>query len=172
MEECMRVPVTDEAFMREALAEAQIAFEMGEVPIGAVLVWDGEIVARAHNTRELEKNALAHAECSVIAQACKALGGWRLHRGVLYVTLEPCPMCAGAIVNARIERVVWGADDARAGAFGSVMQMNSYPLNHKPELVRGVLSEECGALMTSFFERLRMKRSSSIRRLKKSDFMK
>ncbi|MBO5649683.1 MAG: nucleoside deaminase [Clostridia bacterium] len=162
----------DEAFMREALAEAQIAFEMGEVPIGAVLVWDGRIVARAHNTRELEKNALGHAECSAIAQACGVLGGWRLHRAVLYVTLEPCPMCAGAIVNARIPRVVWGADDARAGAFGSVMQMNDYPLNHKPELVRGVLAEECGALMTSFFERLREKRSSGIRRLKKSDFMK
>lgn len=162
----------DIRFMQEAIAEAQTAAACGEVPIGAVVVWDGEIVARAHNTRETEKNALGHAECSAISAACAALGGWRLHRATLYVTLEPCPMCAGAIINARVARVVYGAKDARAGAFGSVLQMNGYPLNHKPQLVGGVCEEECRALMTDFFARLREKRLEGKLRRRKCDFMK
>ncbi len=158
-------------YMREALEEARIAASLGEVPIGAVVVWDGEIVARAHNTRETDKNALGHAECLAIASACRKLGGWRLHRATLYVTLEPCPMCAGAIVNARIARVVCGAKDPRAGAFGSVLQLNNYPLNHKPKLDFGVCEEECRELMTAFFASLRQKRIDGGLRRKKKDFM-
>lgn len=161
----------DERFMQAALEEARIAAALGEVPIGAVIVWDGEIIARAHNTRETEKNALGHAECSAIAAACEALGGWRLHRATLYVTLEPCPMCAGAIVNARVARVVYGAGDARAGAFGSVLQLNNYPLNHKPELCGGVCEAECRDLMTAFFASLRQKRLDGGMRRTKKDFM-
>ncbi len=150
-------------YMARAIEEAKTAFALGEVPIGAVVVWDegeaGErMVACTHNTRETEKNALGHAECTAIDASCKELGGWRLHRATLYVTLEPCPMCAGAIVNARVKRVVYGAKDARAGAFGSVLQLNNYPLNHKPEVVSGVLEGECRALMTDFFEKLRKQR--------------
>ncbi len=161
----------DVGFMREALAEADIAAALGEVPIGAVVVWDGEIVARAHNTRETEKNALGHAECLAIDAACRKLGGWRLHRATLYVTLEPCPMCAGAIVNARVARVVYGARDARAGAFGSVLQLNSYPLNHKPLLTVGVCEEDCRERMTAFFASLRQKRIDGGLRRTKKDFM-
>lgn len=158
-------------FMQQALEEARIAASLGEVPIGAVVVWDGEIVARAHNTRETEKTALGHAECLAIEHACRTLGGWRLHRAVLYVTLEPCPMCAGAIVNARIPRVVCGAKDPRAGAFGSVLQLNNYPLNHKPQVSFGVCGEECRDLMTAFFASLRQKRLEGGPRRTKRDFM-
>ena len=167
----MQMHPDDEFYMQAALEEARIAESLGEVPIGAVVVWDGAIVARAHNTRETEKNALGHAECTAIDRACKALGGWRLHRATLYVTLEPCPMCAGAIINARVARVVYGAKDARAGAFGSVLQMKNYPLNHKPELCGGVCEEECRELMTAFFESIRQKRAAGGLRRKKSDFM-
>lgn len=161
----------DIGYMQAALEEARIAAELGEVPIGAVVVWDGEIVARAHNTRETEKNALGHAECLAIDAACRKLGGWRLHRATLYVTLEPCPMCAGAIINARVARVVYGAKDARAGAFGSVLQLNNYPLNHKPKLDCGVCEEECRDLMTAFFASLRQKRLDGGLRRTKRDFM-
>ena len=141
--------------MEAALAEARIAASLGEVPIGAVVVWDGEIVARAHNTRETEKNALGHAECSAIAQACKVLGGWRLHRAALYVTLEPCPMCTGAIINSRIQRVVIGAMNPKAGSCGSIVNLFDLPYNHHPELICGVLCDECSALLKAFFKRLR-----------------
>lgn len=161
----------DQYYMLQALQEAQIAASLGEVPIGAVVVWDGEIVARAHNTRETDKTALGHAECLAIDAACRHLGGWRLHRATLYVTLEPCPMCAGAIVNARIARVVCGAKDPRAGAFGSVLQLNNYPLNHKPQLDFGVCEAECRELMTAFFASLRQKRIDGGLRRKKKDFM-
>lgn len=163
----------DEKYMQLALHEARTAAAMGEVPIGAVIVWkdkesgEDRVVALAHNTRELQKNALGHAECSAIDMACRTLGGWRLHRATLYVTLEPCPMCAGAIVNARIARVVFGAKDIRAGAFGSVLDLNAYPLNHKPEIVSGVCEEECQNLMTEFFLSLRKKRT---RKLSKKEF--
>ncbi|MBQ4150770.1 MAG: tRNA adenosine(34) deaminase TadA [Clostridia bacterium] len=142
-------------FMGEAIAEAQLAAEIDEVPVGAVVVRDDEIIARAHNLRETEKNALCHAETMAVNAACKALGGWRLPRCTLYVTLEPCPMCAGAIVNSRIERVVFGAYDKRAGAFGSVLDLNAYPLNHKPEIVGGVMEEECRTMLQEFFKKKR-----------------
>jgi len=141
--------------MREAIAEAMIAYELGEVPIGAVVVRNGEIIARAHNERETGRDATRHAEIIAIERACSALGGWRLIGCDLYVTLEPCPMCAGASVNARVVRVVYGASDLRAGAFGSIINLNDYPLNHKPEIVRGVLAEECLAPIQKFFKERR-----------------
>ncbi len=142
-------------FMSEAISEARLAAEKDEVPVGAVIVRDGEIIARAHNLRETAKNALMHAETMAVDAACKALGGWRLPRCTLYVTLEPCPMCAGAIVNSRIERVVFGAYDRRAGAFGSVLDLNAYPLNHKPEIVSGIMEEECRTMLQEFFKKKR-----------------
>lgn len=138
-------------YMKEAIAEAKIAAEVGEVPVGAVIVRNGEIIARAHNLRETQKNALCHAELIAINEACRKLGGWRLFDCELYVTLEPCPMCAGAIVNSRIKRVVYGAKDSKAGALGSVINFNFYPLNHKPEVCSGVLSDECANLLSDFF---------------------
>ncbi len=145
----------DLIFMKEAFAEAVLAADADEVPVGAVIVQDGEIIARAHNKREGEKNALYHAETMAVDCACRVLGGWRLPRCTLYVTLEPCPMCAGAIVNSRIERVVFGAYDRRAGAFGSVLDLNSYPLNHKPIIEGGVMEEECRTLLQDFFKKKR-----------------
>ncbi|MCR4747755.1 MAG: tRNA adenosine(34) deaminase TadA [Clostridiales bacterium] len=145
-----------EYFMREALAEARAADAEGEVPVGAVVVRNGEIVGRGHNGREGQKNALAHAEVVAIDAACKALGGWRLWDCDLYVTLEPCPMCAGAIVNARIKNVYFGAWDPKAGCFGSVIDFNELPFNHKPQMTGGVLEEECGSILTEHFKRLRM----------------
>ena len=142
-------------FMSEAIAEARLARDKDEVPVGAVIVQDGAIIARAHNLRETEKNALMHAETMAVDAACCALGGWRLPRCTLYVTLEPCPMCAGAIVNSRIDRVVFGAYDRRAGAFGSVLDLNAYPLNHKPEIVGGVMEEECRTMLQEFFKKKR-----------------
>ncbi len=147
----------DEFFMRAAIEEAKLAAEIGEVPIGAVVVRNGEIIARAHNERETGKDATRHAEIIAIERACAALGGWRLIGCDLYVTLEPCPMCAGASVNARIVRVVYGASDLRAGAFGSIINLNDYPLNHKPEIVRGVLADECLAPIQAFFKERRKK---------------
>ena len=147
----------DEFFMREAIKEAMLAAEIGEVPIGAVVVRNGEIIARAHNERETGKDATRHAEIIAIERACAALGGWRLIGCDLYVTLEPCPMCAGATVNARVVRVVYGASDLRAGAFGSIINLNDYPLNHKPEIVRGVLADECLAPIRAFFQERRKK---------------
>ena len=147
----------DEYFMREAIKEAEIAASIGEVPIGAVVVRNGEIIARAHNERETGKDATRHAEIIAIERACAALHGWRLIGCDLYVTLEPCPMCAGATVNARIVRVIYGASDLRAGAFGSIFNLNDYPVNHKPEIVRGVLAEECLAPIQAFFKERRKK---------------
>ncbi|MBQ8388380.1 MAG: tRNA adenosine(34) deaminase TadA [Clostridia bacterium] len=147
----------DEYFMREAIKEAEIAASIGEVPIGAVVVRNGEIIARAHNERETGKDATRHAEIIAIERACAALHGWRLIGCDLYVTLEPCPMCAGATVNARIVRVIYGASDLRAGAFGSIFNLNDYPVNHKPEIVRGVLADECLAPIQAFFKERRKK---------------
>lgn len=148
----------DEYYMNFAIKSAEKAFEEDEVPVGAVIVCDDKIISQAYNRREGEKNALRHAELMCIEQACSSLGGWRLHKCTLYVTLEPCPMCAGAIVNSRIKRVVFGAYDSRAGAFGSLMNFNSYPLNHKPEVCGGVCETQCRDLMQKFFTRLRDKR--------------
>lgn len=148
---------TAEMFMREAIQEAKLAWTEGEVPIGCVVVKGGEIVGRGHNRREEDKNALAHAEIEAINEACQTLGGWRLWQCDLYVTLEPCPMCAGAIINSRIQTVYYGADDAKAGSCGSVINLFEYPYNHKPKVVRGLLKEECSSLLTQFFRELREK---------------
>ncbi|MCQ2405020.1 MAG: tRNA adenosine(34) deaminase TadA [Clostridia bacterium] len=148
----------NEAFMNEALALAREAAAEGEVPVGAVIVKDDRIVGRGRNRREADKNALAHAEIEAINEACKTLGGWRLFGCELYVTLEPCPMCAGAIVNARLDRVIYGARDPKAGSCGSIVDLFSYPYNHRPECVAGVMEEECAAELSAFFARLREKR--------------
>lgn len=150
--------MTDSEFMREALQLAEEAGAEGEVPVGCVITLGDRIVGRGRNRREAGKNALYHAELEAIDQACKTLGGWRLWECTLYVTLEPCPMCAGAIVNARIPRVVFGAADPKNGCCGSVVNLFSLPLNFRPELVRSVLEEECATLLTDFFEGLRLKR--------------
>ena len=146
----------DERFMREALVLAREAFEDGEVPVGCVIVRGEEIVGRGRNRRETAKTALGHAEIEAIADACKNLGGWRLWDCTLYVTLEPCPMCAGAIINARIPRVVYGASDGKSGACGSVCDLFSMDFNHHPQVIKGVLEEESTALLTAFFEKLRI----------------
>ena len=143
-------------FMREALALAREAFDDGEVPVGCVLVRRGEIVGRGRNRREGDKSALAHAELEAIDQACRNLGGWRLWECTLYVTLEPCPMCAGAILNARIPRVVYGASDSKCGAVRSVCGLFDMAFNHHPQVITGVLEEECAALLTEFFQKLRV----------------
>ena len=147
----------DVEFMRLALAQAELASELGEVPVGAVIVdsASGEVIASAHNLRETEQSATAHAEVLAIEAACKRRGGWRLSGCTLYVTLEPCPMCAGALINSRIDRVVFGASDALAGCCGSVINFNSYPFNHAFSLSAGVCEEECRGLLTSFFKRKR-----------------
>ena len=143
--------------MRRAIELAELAGSMGEIPVGAVVVKreTGEIVAEGFNRRESDKNALAHAELIAINEACRKLGGWRLIGCDLYVTLEPCPMCCGAIINSRVERVIYGADDMKAGSVFSLQQMFELPYNHKPEIIRGVLAEECGELLSSFFKRIR-----------------
>lgn len=147
--------VTHEDYMREALALAREAMDAGEVPVGCVVVWDGEIVGRGRNRREEDHDALAHAELAAIRMACEKLGGWRLHKARLYVTLEPCPMCAGGIINARVAEVYYGAGDDKAGACGSVLNLFEERFNHKPRLYRGILEEECAQLLKEFFARLR-----------------
>lgn len=142
-------------FMEEALALAKEAFAAGEVPVGCVIVRNGQIVGRGRNRREGDRSALAHAEIEAISQACRTLGGWRLWECTLYVTLEPCPMCAGAIVNARIPRVVYGASDPKCGAVRSVCSLFDMRFNHHPQVERGVLEDACGALLTEFFQQLR-----------------
>ena len=146
----------DERFMDEALQLAKEAAAEGEVPVGCVIVRDGQIVGRGRNRRETGKSALAHAEIEAISQACEALGGWRLWECTLYVTLEPCPMCAGAIVNARIPRVVYGASDAKCGACGSVCDLFSMSFNHHPTVEKGIREEECAGLLKEFFQALRI----------------
>jgi len=141
--------------MQEALKLARLAGEQGEVPVGAVVVKNGSIIGEGYNLRERDKNALAHAEVVAIHRACEALGGWRLSGCDLYVTLEPCPMCAGAVINSRVRRVFFGARDDRAGSCGSLVNLFELPYNHRPEYEGGVLAEECGALLKEFFGRLR-----------------
>jgi len=147
-----------EYFMREAIELAREAAAEGEVPVGAVVVKDDEIVGRGRNKREGAKNALAHAELAAINDACETLHGWRLWQCDLYVTLEPCPMCAGAIINSRIKTVYFGAHDEKAGCFGSVTDFNGLDFNHKPEIIGGVLEDECGRLLSDFFKTLRSKK--------------
>ncbi len=143
---------TDEDFMSLALAEAQKAAEEGEIPVGAVLVKDGKVIASAHNLREGISDATAHAEILCIREGGRILGGWRLTGCTLYVTLEPCPMCAGAVINSRLDRVVFGAYDSRAGSFGSLVNLSLYPYNHRPVLDGGVMEEEAKALLRAFFQ--------------------
>lgn len=138
--------------MKEALALAKQALSKDEVPVGAVIVCNGKIIAAAYNEREMSRDATAHAEVLAVRRACEALGRWRLSDCELYVTLEPCPMCAGAIVNAKLGAVYYGAKDPRGGAFDSIMNLRSYPLYHRPEVLGGVLEKESLALMRSFFE--------------------
>ncbi|MBQ6796536.1 MAG: nucleoside deaminase [Clostridia bacterium] len=145
----------DDEMMLLALEQARIAADEGEVPVGAVCVRDGQVVSVGRNRRELGKNALYHAEIEAIDRACKKLGGWRLWQCELYVTLEPCPMCAGAIINSRLKRVVFGAYDKKAGSCGSVVDLFELPYNHKPEVVGGFMEEECAAVLRGFFKKLR-----------------
>ena len=147
----------DEMFMEEALKLALEAAERDEVPVGAIAVRNGVIIARASNTREESKCATHHAEILAIEAACRALGGWRLPGVTLYVTMEPCVMCAGAIINSRIERVVYGAKDHRFGAFGSALDINGAGLNHIPEVVGGVLGDRCAEILSSYFKNKRKK---------------
>ena len=143
-------------FMEEALRLAREAAAEGEVPVGCVIVRGSQIVGRGRNRREGDKSALAHAEIEAIAEACRNLGGWRLWECTLYVTLEPCPMCAGAIINARIPRVVYGASDAKCGAAKSVCSLFSMEFNHHPQVESGLLEAECAELLTEFFRQLRV----------------
>jgi tRNA(adenine34) deaminase len=129
--------------------------------VGAVVVKNGEIIGRGYNRREIDGNALAHAECEAILAACKKVGSWRLTGCTLYVTLEPCPMCAGAIVNARIDRVVYGATDPNGGCVGSLIQLFALDLCHTPKVTTGILSEECGRILSAFFEKARMDKENS-----------
>ena len=149
---------TDIKMMQLALDEAKKAALIGEVPVGCVVVCEGEIVSSAYNLREQAKNALAHAELLAIEKACKKLGGWRLHRCELYVTLEPCPMCMGAIINSRIRRVIFGARDPKAGCLGSVVNLNEMAFNHHPEVEAGIMQEECAEVLQIFFKQLRNER--------------
>ena len=148
--------MTDLEFMDEALALARESAAEGEVPVGCVIVRNGEIVGRGRNRREQVRNALSHAEIEAINDACRNLGGWRLWECTLYVTLEPCPMCAGAILSARIPRVVYGASDSKFGAVRSVCSLFDMRFNHHPKVEAGILEEEAAALMTEFFQKLRL----------------
>ena len=151
----MDMQETDIFFMREALALAREAAEADEVPVGAVIVYQGKIIARARNRREGDKLATHHAELMAIEEACRFRGGWRLPDCTLYVTLEPCPMCGGAIINARLPRVVFGAYDLRGGVFGSAIDFNTLTFNHRPEVVGGVCEEEAVAILKEYFKRKR-----------------
>lgn len=147
----------DEYYIRLAMEEAAKAEGKDEVPVGAVAVREGKIIALAHNTRESDKCATHHAEILAIERACESLGGWRLPGVTLYVTLEPCAMCAGAIINSRIPRVVFGAYDLRFGAFGSLVNLSLLPLNHKPEVKGGVLEKENRDILSAYFKKKRNK---------------
>lgn len=147
--------MNDTDFMKEALRLADEAALEGEVPVGAVITLGDRIVGRGRNRREKDKNALAHAELEAINEACRTLGGWRLWQCDMYVTLEPCPMCTGAIINSRIKRLVYGASDYKAGSCGSVVNLFDLPYNHKPEVTAGFMQEECAQKLTEFFKSLR-----------------
>lgn len=151
----------DLRFMALAMEEARKAADAGEIPVGAVLVKNNEVIARAGNRRESDRDALAHAEILCIREACRKSGSWRLSDCTLYVTLEPCPMCAGAVINARIPRVVFACKDAKAGSFGSLVNLAGYPYNHKPQLTCGPCGEEAAELLSGFFRSLRVKRDDT-----------
>lgn len=147
----------DEYFMSKAIELAKECGKAGEVPVGALIVMNDKIIAYGKNGRELGKNALYHAELDAINNACKILGGWRLCECELYVTLEPCPMCAGAIINSRISRVIYGASDKKAGSCGSLINLFDVPYNHKPDIVSGIFENECSMILKDFFLKLRKK---------------
>lgn len=150
---------TDEHYMKEALKEAKKAEALAEVPIGAIVVIDGKIISRAYNLRESKQSAVAHAEILAIEQACKETGSWRLENAILYVTLEPCAMCSGAIILSRVKRVVYGAQDPKGGCAGTFMNLlQDDRFNHQSEVTSGVLEEECGQLLSDFFRKLRERR--------------
>ncbi|WHY00768.1 tRNA adenosine(34) deaminase TadA [Neobacillus sp. DY30] len=150
---------SDDYYMREAIKEARKAEALSEVPIGAIIVIDGKIISRAHNLRESKQSAVAHAEVLAIEQACQLAGSWRLENAILYVTLEPCAMCSGAIILSRIKRVVYGAADPKGGCAGTFMNLlQDERFNHQSEVTSGVLEEECGQLLSDFFRQLRKKR--------------
>ncbi|USK70339.1 tRNA adenosine(34) deaminase TadA [Peribacillus asahii] len=155
--------VKDDAYyMNIALQEAKKARALQEVPIGAIVVWKDEVIARAYNLRETDQNAVAHAELLAIREACEVLGTWRLEEATLYVTLEPCPMCSGAIINSRIKRVVFGAHDPKAGCAGTFMNLlQDERFNHQSEVTSGVLQEECGGILTAFFKELRERKKAA-----------
>ncbi|MGG0644314.1 tRNA adenosine(34) deaminase TadA [Sporosarcina gallistercoris] len=158
----MNLNEQDQYFMQLAIEEAKKAEALGEVPIGAVIVYQGEVIARAHNLRETTQNAVTHAELSAIQDACASIGSWRLEEMALYVTLEPCPMCAGAILQSRIPTVVYGARDPKAGCVDSLYRLlNDDRFNHECEVREDVLSEQCGALLTNFFRALREKKKQA-----------
>jgi tRNA(adenine34) deaminase len=156
----------DAYYMKVALEEAKKARELQEVPIGAIIVWNGEVIARGHNLRETDQSSVAHAELLAIAEACRTLETWRLEEATLYVTLEPCPMCAGAIINSRVKRVVFGAHDPKAGCAGTFMNLlQDERFNHQSEVTSGVLAEECGSILTNFFKELR-ERKRAVKKVK------
>ena len=142
-------------FMKLAILEAKKAAEKGEVPVGAVIVRNGEVISACHNLREKKRNALSHAEMEAINLACKKLGSWRLDDCEMYVTLEPCPMCTGAIINARIKTVIFGAYDSKMGCMDSVINLCDYPFNHKVEIYGGIMEDECLEVLQNFFKKLR-----------------
>ncbi len=150
---------TDSYFMEKALKLAEKAMKKGEVPVGAVVVCDGKIVGKGYNLRESKNSSIAHAEIVAIKKACKRLGRWRLSDCDLFVTLEPCPMCGGAIINSRLNRVVFGAYDPKAGVCGSVTNLFELPFNHKPQMVGGVLELKCSEILSNFFKELRRKKT-------------
>ena len=161
----------DHQYMQEALEEAKKAADLGEVPIGAVIVYRDEIIARAHNLRETTQNALTHVESMAIQEACKKVGSWRLEETTLYVTLEPCPMCAGAILQSRVPRVVYGARDIKAGCVDSLYRLLNDPrFNHECTVTEGVMAEECGQILTDFFKALRdRKKAEKLARKQQSE---
>lgn len=145
----------DELFMHKALKLANDAASLLEVPVGAVITYEGQIIAEGINRRECLKNPLLHAEIEAVDKACKKLGRWRLTGCSLYVTLEPCSMCAGAIINSRISRLIYGANDLKSGSCGSIINLFDLPYNHKPEVTSGVLQNECSLVLSEFFKKLR-----------------
>lgn len=151
----MDIQETDIFFMQEALTLAREAAEADEVPVGAIIVYQGKIIARARNRRESDRLATHHAEIVAIEEACRYRGGWRLPDCTLYVTLEPCPMCGGAIINARLPRVVFGAYDRRGGVFGSAIDFNTLTFNHRPEVIGGVCEAEAAEILTAYFKKKR-----------------
>ncbi|MFP5110535.1 tRNA adenosine(34) deaminase TadA [Neobacillus sp. C211] len=147
---------SDEYYIKEAIKEAGKAEALAEVPIGAVIVVDGKIISRAHNLRETQQSAVAHAELLAIEEACRGTGSWRLENATLYVTLEPCPMCAGAIMLSRVKRVVYGAADPKGGCAGTLMNLlEDERFNHQSEVISGVLEKECGQILSDFFRKIR-----------------